>query len=138
MNGLTKREYFSAKAMQGIIAADILYSDPEQCAEYSLKFADALIRELNKMELNKDKENKRYEMIGELFMSLHIETAELIMSEFSISKPEKIAAEVEEIFPKKFLEIATASSDEFNDWCDEYDAKCDPPMDESNYLKREI
>lgn len=47
--GLTKREYFAAKAMQGIL------SDPqsnerkmEDIARYSVKCADLLIIELNK------------------------------------------------------------------------------------------
>jgi len=45
--GLTKREYFAAMAMQGML------SDPERygaIAKWAVKFADALIEELNKDE----------------------------------------------------------------------------------------
>lgn len=44
-HGLTKREYFAAMAMQGML------SDPERygvIAKGAVKFADALIKELNK------------------------------------------------------------------------------------------
>lgn len=90
------------------------------------------------MELNKDKERKKYEMIGKLFLEIHTASASLIMYECSIARPEKIASEVEEIFPKTFSEMSDAISDEFENWCDRYDEKCDQPMDESNYLKRKI
>lgn len=43
--GLTKREYFAAMAMQSIAQ---LFSDANECANYSLKLADALIIELSK------------------------------------------------------------------------------------------
>lgn len=51
--GLTKREYFSAMAMQGILSGDIIINDhlnqsPKWSAEYALQCADALIVELNK------------------------------------------------------------------------------------------
>ena len=88
--------------------------------------------------MDSEKEAKRLEMIGELFVALHIETAALIMKEYSISKPEKIAIEVEEIFPKTFARLADAIQDEFDDWCDQYDAKCDPPMDKFDYLRQQI
>ncbi len=49
--GLTKREYFAAKALQGIFsglsgAADIAWS--EEYANRAVEFADALIERLNK------------------------------------------------------------------------------------------
>ena len=54
-NGLTKREYFAAMAMQGILAnttvSDILSGNngmqiPELIAEYSVQYADAVLAEL--------------------------------------------------------------------------------------------
>lgn len=48
--GLTKREYFAAKAMQGILAGrSVTYFDIEQgkVAEYAVKFADALLKQLS-------------------------------------------------------------------------------------------
>lgn len=48
-DGLTKREYFAAIAMQGMIAGSQgLHITVEQFASQSLKLADALIAELNK------------------------------------------------------------------------------------------
>jgi hypothetical protein len=46
--GLTKREYFAAIAMQGLISNSLSGRGPNGCAEDSVKFADALIKELNK------------------------------------------------------------------------------------------
>ena len=47
--GLSKREYFAAMAMQGMIAGSQgLQITVEQFATQSLKLADALIAELNK------------------------------------------------------------------------------------------
>jgi len=46
-NGLTKREYFSAMALQGLLADRKLGSIQEH-AEYAVKLADALIEELSK------------------------------------------------------------------------------------------
>lgn len=51
--GLTKREYFAAMALQGILSGDItintqLNQSPKWSAEYALQCADALIVELNK------------------------------------------------------------------------------------------
>lgn len=49
-SGLTKREYFAAKAMQGLLSDKGSYFPDERelwvCA--AVKFADALIAELNK------------------------------------------------------------------------------------------
>lgn len=45
--GLTKREHFAAMAMQGLIAAKYDFDTPA-VAEWSVKFADSLIEELNK------------------------------------------------------------------------------------------
>ncbi len=48
-DGLTKREYFAALAMQGFCqSADWCSNDDEECARVSIKQADALIIELNK------------------------------------------------------------------------------------------
>jgi hypothetical protein len=41
--GLTKREYFAAKAMQGIC----LEMPPEDAAAHAIRYADALIKALN-------------------------------------------------------------------------------------------
>jgi hypothetical protein len=47
-NGLTKREYFAAMAMQGISAnASLTSTSFEKIAEWSVKQAEALITELN-------------------------------------------------------------------------------------------
>jgi hypothetical protein len=52
MPGLTKREYFAAMAMQGMIATDPKISPVEDLgsdvANWSVLFADALIEALNK------------------------------------------------------------------------------------------
>jgi len=45
-DGLTKREYFAAIAMQGYITAQ--YGSVEDAAKYAVKSSDALIAELNK------------------------------------------------------------------------------------------
>jgi hypothetical protein len=50
--GLTKREYFSAMAMQGILAKAVLVHD--SIAELAVKNADALIEELNKESKDED------------------------------------------------------------------------------------
>lgn len=55
--GLTKREYFAAAAMQGILAKVALFEDlkgktvrasPKSVAKAAVEFADALIKELRK------------------------------------------------------------------------------------------
>jgi hypothetical protein len=45
-NGLTKREYFAALAMQGILAGKI-QSDSTMVAEFAIECADELIESLN-------------------------------------------------------------------------------------------
>lgn len=45
--GLTKREYFAAMAMQGILSG-AQYIDYEKFAKVAVESADALIAELNK------------------------------------------------------------------------------------------
>jgi hypothetical protein len=45
--GLTKREYFAATAMQGF-CVDSQVIDAERTAEICVQYADALIEELNK------------------------------------------------------------------------------------------
>ena len=47
--GLTKREYFAAKALQGILAAqtETVYLSPFSVAEKAIIQADALIEQLN-------------------------------------------------------------------------------------------
>lgn len=46
--GLTKREYFAAMAMNGLVSTD-LYGI-EDCAERAVKQSDALIKQLNKQQ----------------------------------------------------------------------------------------
>lgn len=52
--GLTKREYFAAMAMQGILSNEWFYSSQrlqgsiDAASEFAVKSADALISELNK------------------------------------------------------------------------------------------
>lgn len=51
--GLTKRELFAAMAMQGILAADLNWSDvppktiPQELSNLAVRYADALIAALN-------------------------------------------------------------------------------------------
>lgn len=48
--GLTKREHFAAMAMQGLIASDTpeWVGTPESQAENAVKYADELLKELDK------------------------------------------------------------------------------------------
>ena len=50
-DGLTKREYFAAMAMQGLLSDPELTAKPEVFAHEAVRHADALIVELNKGEL---------------------------------------------------------------------------------------
>lgn len=45
--GLTKREYFAALALQGLIAHPSVVGDFEGLSKYAVKYADALIKALN-------------------------------------------------------------------------------------------
>lgn len=46
--GLTKREYFAAMAMQGILSSGDWPFDSQPIVKYSISLSDALINELNK------------------------------------------------------------------------------------------
>lgn len=46
--GLTKREYFAAMAMQGLVTKSLSYNTIQDFAKMSVKAANALITELNK------------------------------------------------------------------------------------------
>jgi hypothetical protein len=50
--GLTKREYFATMAMQGYLASvpNDTIERPEYAASHAVRYADALINELNKTE----------------------------------------------------------------------------------------
>ena len=50
--GLTKREYFAAKAMQGIVGNHLMIDTDnwQWLSENAVKAADALIKELNKQQ----------------------------------------------------------------------------------------
>lgn len=50
--GLSKREYFAAAALQGIISNGG-YANEKRAAELAVDFADALINELNKKDEDK-------------------------------------------------------------------------------------
>lgn len=47
-SGLTKREYFAVLAMQGLLADPANDGSPESLALYAVKYADALLAELEK------------------------------------------------------------------------------------------
>ena len=46
--GLTKREYFAASALQALITSDKAWMSTEGYAQLAVKIADSLIEELNK------------------------------------------------------------------------------------------
>lgn len=46
--GLTKREYFAAMAMQGLLAQNSYYNSFDLLASNAVKQADALLKELEK------------------------------------------------------------------------------------------
>ena len=48
VGGLTKREYFAAKAMQGLLAAVYSSKGSTTISENAVSYADALIAELKK------------------------------------------------------------------------------------------
>ena len=47
-NGLTKREYFAALAMQGVLSGHYEYFTPEEISRYAIINADFLINALNR------------------------------------------------------------------------------------------
>jgi hypothetical protein len=53
--GLTKREYFAAMALQGLLTDNESVNTREEFAGYAVKFADALIEELSKTKTNEKK-----------------------------------------------------------------------------------
>jgi hypothetical protein len=53
--GLTKREYFAAIALQGLLTDNESANTKEEFAGYAVKFADALIEELSKTKTNEKK-----------------------------------------------------------------------------------
>lgn len=42
--GMTLRDYFAAKAMQGMLCHKYPFDNPEQAAEWSYQFADAMLK----------------------------------------------------------------------------------------------
>jgi hypothetical protein len=46
--GLTKREYFAAMALQGVLSQSQFLINSEKFAKFAVEAADALIAELNK------------------------------------------------------------------------------------------
>jgi hypothetical protein len=54
-NGLTKREYFAAMAMQGLLSnGEYKNQMVSYVTDYSVDFADSLIKELNKQQDNEN------------------------------------------------------------------------------------
>jgi hypothetical protein len=53
--GFTKREYFAAMALQGLLTDNESPNSREEFAGYAVKFADALIEELSKTKTNEKK-----------------------------------------------------------------------------------
>jgi hypothetical protein len=51
--GLTKREYFAAMALQGLVTKN--NNEYDYCVTSAVKFADALIEELSKTKTNEKK-----------------------------------------------------------------------------------
>jgi hypothetical protein len=47
-HGLTKREYFAAMAMQGLLTESQVLDNHDKFAKFAVQAADALIAELNK------------------------------------------------------------------------------------------
>jgi len=43
-DGMTLRDYFAAKAMQGMLSETSLKATPEEFASYSYKVADAMLK----------------------------------------------------------------------------------------------
>ena len=54
-NGLTKREYFAAMAMQGLLS-DYESESIEDYSKYAVQLADTLIEELSKTKTNEKKD----------------------------------------------------------------------------------
>lgn len=52
--GLTKREYFAAMALQGLVTKN--NNEYDYCVISAVKFADALIEELSKTKTNEKKD----------------------------------------------------------------------------------
>lgn len=52
-HGLSKREYFAAAALQGLLS-NLTVKLPKPTAVLAVEIADSLIRELNKSEANKE------------------------------------------------------------------------------------
>ena len=48
VRGLTKREYFAAMALQGLLSQSQFLINSEKFAKFGVEAADALIEELNK------------------------------------------------------------------------------------------
>ena len=47
--GMTLRDYFAAKALQGLIASDLKFDlDPETLSEFSYNLADDMLKQRNK------------------------------------------------------------------------------------------
>lgn len=62
--GLTKREYFAAQAMQGIMSAGYRDDQAYLVAPVAVEMADALIEELNKTKENHDESSNQNEESG--------------------------------------------------------------------------
>jgi hypothetical protein len=57
--GLTKREYAAVVAMEGLLAADTLL-DADRLAEVAVRYADALLAELERTDTDKQPDAPKY------------------------------------------------------------------------------
>ena len=85
-----------------------------------------------------DKEQKRLEMIGERFRKEHPETAMIIEIEHFIKSDFGLADALEQYFPKFYKHFERKVKDDWELWCEQYDAECDTPMDKFHYLRAQI
>jgi hypothetical protein len=85
-----------------------------------------------------EKEKKRLEMIGKRFREEYEETADLIKIEDLVTSDFGLADALEQCFPKLYRHFEKKVQNDWEIWCDEYDAQADPPMDQFHYLRAEI
>ncbi len=83
-------------------------------------------------------ETKRLEMIGERFKYSYPETYALIQREFNCDSSYLVAVQLAEYFTQSFEQMREETQDEYEDWLCEQEAMLDPPMDNFDYLRREI
>jgi hypothetical protein len=85
-----------------------------------------------------DKEEKRLELIGQRLESDIGDLALAIKLQFCVTRPADVALQLEEIFPLYFKHFEKKTLAEWEKWCEQYDAECDPPMDQFHYLRPQL